>query len=765
MLTLRALTRPLLLALGFVAGAGVAYLGARKLTARRRSSERVVVGIGGPVEIVRDRWWTPHILAGSLEDALFGQGYVHAEDRLFQMDLVRRVAAGRLSELFGERTLEVDRFFRVLGLWPVAEEEWQRTPPRERRFLEAYSAGVNAAQARLRPPLEAQLLRYRIEPWDPVATLAVARVLSTSLTTNWESELARWQLAHRVGGGRVWANEVEPLRPDIRWFMPEAGLSNAWALAGSRTATGKPLLAGDPHLRAAFPPSLHLSHLRGGEVDVIGATMAGIPGILMGHNQRIAWSVTAALTDTADLFLEEFDAAGRYRRGTDWHEPRVRLETIRVRGRPPVVQRVVTTDRGPLVSSVLDPGLPAFSLATTVLTREPHTVAVLTELLRAHDWSSFRQALRHWSYPPLNFVYADVDGHIGWQLAGFHPRRAAGDGVLPQPAAEVPGWQGWVPFDELPCQLDPPEGQIVSANEPPSGGPFLGFDMFERSRADRAHELLRRSNRHTVDSLRRIQADWYSIPLHRFARALLAAQPRRASEARALDLLQEWDGRLLPGSAAAAVVEVALRRLLDEHATREFGELAPLWLGIGPHPAAPYNSYAYRNRTILLRLVEEWQADGSWPERATTLLAGTVEELQERLGEPAAWAWGKLHTLTVRHPLGVGPLGRVLNRGPFQLGGDFSTIFQTALDPTVRYEAAAATPAVRQIYDLADWDRSRVVLPGGQSGSPLSRHYADQLPDWLAVRDHPLPYSEAAVAASAAQRLRLVPREGSSAVH
>ncbi|MCS6801040.1 MAG: penicillin acylase family protein [Chloroflexota bacterium] len=749
--------------LSFLLGAAVAaplgYIGARRAIERRRALPRVVSGISAPVEIVRDRWWTPHVRAASIADALFGLGFVHAQDRLFQMDLARRAAAGRLSEVIGPPTVEIDRYYRTLGLQAVAEAEWNRTPPEWRRYLEAYAAGVNAARAMLPPPIETFLLRYRIEPWQPVDSLALTRLLSTSLTMNWESELARWQLAMRYSGRKVWANEQPERRPEESLFVPALGLSNAWAVSGARSVTGHPLLSGDPHLRASLPPSLHLSHVQGGDLDVIGASMPGVPGILLGHNQRIAWSVTAALTDCQDLFIEEFDLDGRYRRGREWRQAEVRVERIRVRGAPEVVVRALSTDRGPIISTVLDGDLPPLALSSSVLVSEPNTMPALLGLNLARDWESFRAALRWWTYPPLNFIYADVDGHIGYQLAGFHPRRGEGSGVLPLHAADSPGWEGWVSFDELPSQFDPPEGQVVSANQPPGPGyPFLGFDMFDSSRYERIVALLAETERHSIDSFRRLLADWYSAPLHRFAEALLAARPRRALEAHALALLREWDGQLLPESAAAAVAQVALRRLIDEHADAEFGELAPLWLGFGPHVAAPFNSYSYRNRTIILGMVEQWRKEASWPERASRVLAAAVEELEATLGGPERWAWGRLHVLHVRHPLGVMPgVARLLNRGPFPLGGDQSTVFQSALAPSDRYGASAATPAVRQIFDLADWDRSRAVLPGGQSGAPFSPYYADQLDDWLAVRDHPLPFTRAAVDKEAVARLRLTP--------
>ncbi|MFN8532637.1 MAG: penicillin acylase family protein [Dehalococcoidia bacterium] len=750
-------------ALGFVAAAGLAYVGTRQVVARRRAQTRTVVGLEGSIEIVRDRWWTPHVRAGSVCDALFGLGYVHAQDRLFQLDLSRRAASGRLSEIVGARTIEIDRYFRTIGIAHAAEEEWARTEGEPRRQLEAYTAGVNAAMRASAPPLETLILRYRIEPWRPADSLALSRLLATSLTSNWESELARWQLAAHTGPTTVWANEHPELRPEKRLFAPSVGLSNAWAVSGERTLTGRPMLAGDPHLRAAFPPALHLDHIEGGDLDVAGASMPGVPGILLGHNRHIAWSVTAGLTDSQDLFIEEFDLDGRYRRDDGWRDPVVRLEAISVRGAPAVVQRVVETDRGPLISTVLDGDFPPLALSSTVRLTEPNTMPVLLGLNRARDWATFREALKLWTYPPLNFIYADVDGHIGYQLAGYHPRRGEGGGVLPLHAADSPGWDGWLAFETLPSRLDPPNGQVVSANEPPSGpdAPLLGFDMFDTSRSERVATLLGGQARHTIASFRAIQSDWYSTPLHQFSKALSAGRPRRAVEAVALDLLREWDGRLLPASAAAAVVEVAVRRLIDEHASAEFGDRAHLWQGIGPHPAAPFNSYSYRNRTIILGLVEHWKTEPGWSERASRIVAGAVDELIRLLGGPEEWAWGKLHLLTIRHPLAAVPaLERLFNRGPFRFGGDQSTVFQSALDPTDRYGAAAATPAVRQIFDLADWDRSRAILPGGQSGSPLNAHYADQLGDWLAVRDHPFPFSRAAIDRQAVSSIQLDPSNG-----
>lgn len=747
---------------------GIALLAALSIRRYRRtarplqSSARSVQGPRARLEIVRDRWGTPHIRAGSIEDALFGQGFVHAQDRLWQMDLNRRAASGRLSELVGRRGLEADRFYRIVGFHRAAEAEWRRTSGENRRWLEAYCSGVNAGMRATRRPLESLLLRYRIEPWRPQDSLAVSRIIAAGIATNWETELARLQLARHTAPPAVREHEPGADVPDLEHFIPRGGgASNAWAVDARHTTTGKPLLAGDPHLHPAVPPHFYACHLTGGDLNTAGVSMPGVPGVLLGHNEQIAWSITAALTDTQDLFEEQFDPAGRYWHNGEWKQPAIHLERIGVRGGDSVVERVVETVHGPLITPVLPGGLPPLTLASVILSPEVETTATLVKLDLARNWDEFKAALVPWRYPAINLVYADVDGHIGYHLAGAVPVRKQGLGVVPASGDGSADWERLASPAELPRVLDPESGMIASANEPPpSGGehPFLGLEFYERTRADRILTLLAQQEKHTVDSFRRIQSDQRSEPLTVLARALLAARPARAAEAYALDLLAEWDGVLAPASGAACVVEIARRKLL-EIATRDaFGDLWTIRMGIGPHPMGSANSYSYRNTGYLLHQLERWQANGSWPQHAATALAGAVRYLEERLGSPETWQWGRLHSLTFRHPLGsVRGLARLLNRGPFLLGGDGSTLFQTGMDTLGNYEVTASTPAVRQIFDLSDWDRARIVLPGGQSGNPFSPHYGDQIADWLAMRDHALPFSTGAVDAAAVHRLTLTP--------
>ncbi|MDQ3966232.1 MAG: penicillin acylase family protein, partial [Actinomycetota bacterium] len=515
-------------------------------------------GLHGSVEVLRDRFGVPQIFAESEWDLFFAQGYVHAQDRFFQMELQRRAGHGRLSELLGESTLGFDRLSRTVGFGSIAASA-ENGPPEALRILEAYSAGVNASLVTEPRPPELWLLRHRPEPWTPADTAAWALVLAWSLSTSWESKLLR----EYIGEDR--------LNGLLAYVDPGAG-SNAWAISSGRSATGSALLAGDPHLILGVPCLWYEVGLYGGPYRVVGASLPGAPGVLIGHNERVAWSVTAALTDVQDLYVERLEEgnANLYEYRGERHEAKVREEKIPVRGRrEPVVQRVRTTLHGPIITDLVGG---EEDMALRWAAPEPlKLVEAGLAINRACNKEEFLGALQGWTTPNQNFVYADRTGTIGRALAGPVPIRNNHRGDRPVPGWDGEHeWEGFVPFEELPKNFDPEEGHVASANEAPEtedgAGPISGIYL-PGYRKDRIEELLRATDRHSLETFRAIQGDLYCAPTHALAARLAKPDLLSGVPGWVPRELAVWDGHLVaesrPGAVARIALEVLLRRAAE----------------------------------------------------------------------------------------------------------------------------------------------------------------------------------------------------------
>jgi penicillin G amidase len=750
------------------AAAGVAgIIGLRRMLLRLpvppRNESLALKGLRAPVEILIDQSGVPHLYAANTSDLVFGQGYVHARDRLWQMELNRRIAAGTLAELFGAPALEADRFLRRLGFGRDALRDLAALSDDARALLDAYAAGVNAYVAHHRPPLEFMLLRTGPKPWKATDSLAFGRYMGWTQTPNWETELIRGRLLDRLGPERV--TLMEPGNPLTALSGLSGGASNNWVAAGDRSSTGRPLLANDPHLYPRIPAVWYVAHLNGGDLDVAGATLPGVPGVVIGHTARIAWGVTAGMADCEDLFLERPDPDDHHRFAfKDGYEPAtVTRETYVIRGRAaPLEEDVIRTRHGPLLNGTLDIPVDGMPLALrSALHDAPNPVEGLFRLNRATDWGTFRAALEGWTFPCLNFVYADVDGNIGYKLAGRVPIRAKGDGYAPVPGwTGEEEWTGYIPFDEMPEAFNPPDGVFATANSRPDApsGHFLARDWVDDSRWRRIIELLRSRPRHTLEDFQAMQADQVSLP----AKAIVEALPSDASgdplARKALGFLHAWNGRLSADSAAAAIYEVfrvellrALNRDLD-------GGQQDILLGKGPDPLiAPVTAFYFRGSSELIGHLQ--QADAAVVRAA---LESAIAFLRRELGgDVDSWEWGRLHRITFAHPIGVGvpTLDRVLHlsRGPLPIGGDADTIAQAGVDPWHPFAANAFMVSYRQLFDVGAWDEARFILPTGQSGHPGSRHYDDMIEPWRRVQYRLLPFSRAAVAAAVAETAALLP--------
>jgi penicillin amidase len=755
------------------------------------SGSLAVAGLRQGLTIRRDAWGIPHIDAQTEDDAWFGLGFCHGQDRAFQLEFVLRIVRGTLAELVGAPGLPLDRLTRRIGFVHAARRQWPVLAPEVRAMVEAYVRGVGAgATAGLRRrPHEFVLLRSRPTPWTPLDVLGALKLQAFALGANWDMELARLKVLTADGPEALAALDpaypewhpvsrpvgacagpaLDRLAEDLEAFAEAARLgggSNNWAIGAGRTAAGRPLLANDLHLPPLLPSPWYLAHVRTPDWAAAGASCVGGPCIAVGHNGFAAWGVTSGYTDNADLFLEEIGPDGRSVRQGDAFVPcPVRREEIAVRGGATVVEEVLETPHGPVIGPAVDAEAPAISLRATWL--DPLPVQGLLRMHRVRGFAEARRVLAEWPTLTLNVVYADVGNTVGWQLAGHVPRRRKGWGTIP-----LPGWDpevGWrdgpVPFDELPHQQDPPGGFVVTANNrplPESEGHFLGVDWIDGYRQAALGAALADRADWDVPATQALQTDQQSLPWREMRDVVLAAPDDDPAARRALELLHEWDGHVAADSPAATVYELFLAEMTTRLARAKAPRSYAWALGRGFTLLAPHTLFALRRVGHLVRLLRE-QPKGwfprPWHHEIADVLAAVVRRLEGTHGPGAApWAWGRVRPLTLRHPLDRRPvLARIFNLGPVPCGGDSTTTAQASvslLDPTANAHQIAS---LRMVIDVGAWGRSRFVLPGGQSGNPLSPHYADQLPLWQRGEGVPIAWTEDEVRQATRHTLRLLP--------
>lgn len=764
------------------------------LLARNLPQTRGAIALRGPrdgLTIRRDTHGIAYIQANNDDDAWFGLGFCQAQDRAFQLELRLRTLRGTLSEVFGEQTLAIDRLSRRIGFVEAARRQLAVLDNDIRAQIEAFVRGLNAALSigAPRPAPEFSLLRSRPSRWRPEDVVAMGKLLSFMLVGNWDVELTRLKLL--LADGPEALRDLDPspypedaavasppgsnagpaldaLTADLERFLAFAGGgggSNAWALAGAKTAFGGPILANDPHLDATLPPHWYLARLSAPGWSVAGASMIGCPAFATGHNGSIAWGITAGLADTTDLFIEEVGPDGRSVRRGDAFEPcEVRHERIEVRRRSPVVEEVLVTPRGPVISPALEGGLPVLSLRAVWLDAKP--ARGFLRLHRARDFDEVRREFREWPLLSQNLVYADTAGNIAWQLVGEVPRRRTGYGTLPSYGADAAtGWDGAVPFDQMPYSLNPETGFVATANNKPRGdhpdAPYLGSDWLDGYRAGRIAEVLAGRDGWDRDATMRLQLDEVSLAWREVRETVLGAvaspgAPADAAAEYGLDLLRSWDGRVAADSAGAAVFERFLRAMAHRVAAARAPNATAWALGKGFTPLLAATTFSAGRASRLLRRLREqppgWFEAG-WPAEMRAALAEAVAGLEAELGsDKANWAWGHVRPARLEHPLGRVPaLAPLFNRGPFPWGGDGNTVSQ----------ASGSSPMIvaslRAVIPLGDWEQARFVLPGGQSGNPFSPHYDDLLPLWQRGKGVPIAWAPGAVDAATVDTLRLLP--------
>ena len=730
-------------------------------------------GLAGRVRVRRDRWGVPHIEADDRHDLYFAQGFAHAQDRLWQMDFYRRAVEGRVSEMAGEEGLPIDRLMRTLGIRRIAECEAEALDPELRAQLERFCAGVNAAaDAAPALPFEMQLLRLSWKPWRPIDILSLGKLLAFGLSTNWERELLRADMLRALGpeltarldpaypadnpvvtqeawggDGLAIVEQIDAVRRSMG-LAAEASGSNNWAVSGALSATGSPLIAGDPHLPPSMPGIWYQVGLRHGERFVRGASMPGMPGVYMGQNNDVCWTFTNVMADVQDLFVERIEGE-RYEFEGEWRPLQTVREEIAVKGRAaPEVLDVRITHHGPVVNAALgaDEAEP-LALAWQAL-REPTAFAGMFELLEIGSGPELVAKLEGHTAPASNLVWADRHGSIGYKLIGRLPLRRGGCPDLPKPGwtGEFE-WDGTVPYDELPETVDPESGFLVTANNRIAGDAYphhITSEYLDGFRAKRIEQLLGESEEHDIEGFEAMQSDNLSLPGIEAARRLGRLHPAGQREISALERLRSWDGRLDPDTVAGTIYQAFLLRLAREVARAAIGDrdLCERWLDRADNGFTPHVTSPWRWHSHLMGLWEEGDEEligRPWEGLVLEALAGALDDLEERFGpDPEGWRWGHVHEMEFPHPLGdANPLLRRLLNRRLRAGGAQETVSQIAYDPNDPYKAVWA-PSWRMVADPTDPDRSRWQMFTGQSGHPASPHYDDLQPDWLEGRTQPM---------------------------
>jgi penicillin amidase len=763
-----------------------------------------VDGLHEPVEVIRDGWGVPHIYGGDEHDLFFAANFVACSERLFQVDFLLRLANGRLSELISQLGLPIDRFFRTVGLNRAGRTIAGTYDERSLAAFDAAMRGANAWIERMPTrPVEYEVLDFDPEPFptgDDGAAYgsAFSALISWGLSGNWDHELLRWTIADRLGpaamralfpdidglpapltpgtnGGAEGAGfrRLELLRQAVR--PPSMQGSNNWVVSGSRSVTGKPLLANDPHLAAQSPSLWFEVHLNAPGIDVAGVSLPLVVGVQIGHSDRIAWGLTNVGGDTQDLYMERLneDRTAAWFDGA-WEPVTVHREEILVRGHDePVQLEVPETRHGPVLDSYLiglanpEPvpfdGPEVFSLQWTGLSAAVSPTTMIT-LARARTIEEFREALRGWACPGQNVVYADVDGHIGYQCTGLYPIRRTGDGTVPAPGWRPEyEWTGWVPFEELPWSVDPEEGFLATANQRihDDGYPYLiGVDFLPPHRARRIGQLLTAEPLHSMESFARMHSDVVSPLALTLLPFLLEVDAEADREREAMKALAAWDCSLAADSPAAAIYQVWCMRIAEEILLPKMGRQ------LFDHYYARRESTIAFQYTVLPRLLEFPTAmwfgrDGreARDELLRRALVKALDELAERSGpDLAGWSWGAIHRARFAGALAVIPdLAELFTPGEAPWGGDDTTICQGLFEPGAGSYDVCVLPSWRQILDVSDWDASVGTHTVGQSGNPASPHFADLFELWSTGRYHPMPFSRAAVEEAAEGYLRLTP--------
>ncbi len=739
-------------------------------SAPKMKGKIVLNGLNQEVRIVIDTWGVPHIFALNEKGLFFACGFMHASERMWQMELTRRAGSGKLSEIFGKAALERDRYMRGFGLGEAARRDFEKLSPKMKELVVSYSDGINSwmDSRRLNWPTEFLILRHRPQPWTPLDSFIIKEVMALLLCPDFRSEVIRGNLVKKLGAEKAFQilEEGIPFPPppteetaisDEFPVIPFQG-SNNWVISGSRTESGKPLLANDPHLEISLPPIWYEIHLNSPEVNAIGVSIPGVPHVIIGHNESIAWGLTNSAADVQDLYIEKLNDSGdMYLDNGEWKPVFKRKEQIKVKGRKKADEIEISwTERGPIISPLIIKSQSPISLRWTIY-EGGEIMESLYLLNRAQNWKEFKAALKLFDAPSQNFAYADKDGNIGCYLSGKIPLRSPVSALFPYPGWKEDGrWTGFLDEEKKPHLFNPEEGIVVTANNKiiPDGFPYyVSFDWDAPFRAERIRELLLQKEKHSIDSFKIIQNDVYTKKGELVLRVLEEVEGVSGNIQEALNGIKRWDLNMSAGKEPA-LFEVFMDFFHEEVFKDELGE-----------DFDDFDSSFRRKKAGLLRILSN--SSSSWFDKVGTPSVETRDEivmasleralewLEGNYGSSENWDWMNIHSIRFQHALGEVPLFKFFNRGPYPVDGNAFSV-RSSFGPGYGTSSGAS---FRQIIDLSDWKNSICVITSGQSGSFLSRFYDDQIPLWLEGEYHPMLFDSESIEANSFGTLKLTPSE------
>ena len=760
-----------------------------KSTLPKYSGEIISSEISGDVKIFRDSMAVPYIIANTDDDAAFALGYVHAQDRLFSMDLIRRAGEGKLSEILGTETIPFDMMFRTIGITRTARKMLDQMDPVSLNLLKAYSEGVNLyiKNAKGNYPIEFDVLNYNPAKWAPMDCLVVDRMMAWELNLSWWSDFAFTDLIQKMGYDKV--KDIIPQYPEnapyvippgiknypkismnfmntdkaFRKFMGWTGThigSNNWVVNDNLSASGEPIIANDTHLQFSAPGQWYAAVIKTNDMDVAGFTLPGAPVVVIGKNKNIAWALTNIMEDDADFYLEKFDSTGtKYFYNGQWDDLRIIKDTIKVKDSSSVIFPIKITDHGPVISNIHTYSMLFPGKHTNIAPVSMHWLGnyVSNELLsfykidKAKNWSDFKDALSTYAVPGQNFVYADKDGNIGYLFGAWLPKREGStpsfiyDGTTSQY-----DWQGFVPQNQLPALYNPPENFIASANNKTvKDFNYFISNMWEpSSRIERITELLTSKPKQSVDDFKKYQMDFVSPYAKKMTSYILNAfkdvKVTDSNLKTAIKLLGNWDYNMDQYAQAPAIYEVFLKKLLENVFLAKMGKEL-------------YDEYVFVQNIPLRSIMQLMDNPNSywWVDPSTSQIESrddairksmdnALTELENKLGnDPTDWQWGRLHYVIFKHAFsGVSSiLDKVIDIGPYEIGGDGTTVFNTeypftiGLDKFPRFKHGEFEnnlgPVMRFIYDFSKPDKINLILTTGESGNVMSKHYKDMSRMWI----------------------------------
>jgi penicillin amidase len=740
-----------------------------------------VQGLQNEVEIIRDSWGVTHIYTDILEDAIFAQGFVHAQDRLWQMDLNRRAAGGKLAEIIGKDALDADRVARTFGYERAGKKDWELLSPEIKTYMKAYCNGVNAFIDNNTSsfPVEYKLLGLKPEPWTPVDVCAFSKMLTALLTFGWYDEIVRAKLIELIGIES--AMEVDNTYPkenpvtlpkgiefnkidvDGKFaalngpYIPKISGSNAWTIHGSKTKTGKPFLCNDPHLTLKNPNIWYQMHLHTKEYHVTGVSCPSIPLILIGHNEQIGWGITLAFTDIEDVFVEKFTdkTMETYMHDGKIMESKIIEEKIYIKDeKMPHIERVINTIHGTLISNVIPESHHAYTLCSMAF-RPANTFDGWFRLNTAQNWNDFVDAVKCIQSPGLNIVYADIEGNIGYYNSGKVPVRNKQTASVPMPGwTSEYDWNQFVPFEEMPHALNPKQQHIITANhkiEPENFPHFLGDIYISGYRADRLEKMIEGKRNLSPKEFTEMQMDWLCTPALKFKQYFETLKMDDAELQPYVDMLLKWDGVLRPEQIEGTFYKVVKKEMIKYIYDKNIEDktLIRELMGVGFHEIyQPLSAFLGHNTVALFRILDNpdsillKKAGGKDHVLKTGFRRG-IDWLKENFGaNTKKWNWGNIHAIVFPHAFSAKPpLDKVFNVGPFPIGGDTDTPFQTYIMSENGYNGELSSVSYRQIIDFSDFDNSTIIMPLGNSANMASPYYKNQLTHWFKGESIPMSFS------------------------